>query len=57
MVEELLQLLITEVDTDLFKGVELKDLKTSNVKHSTKVIFLQCRVNKCVITLLNQPLE
>ena len=42
MIEELLKLLVDKVDGDLFKAVVLKDLKTSNVKHSTEVgLFLR----------------
>ena len=37
MVEELLELFVTEVDADLFEGVELKNLKTSNVKDADEV--------------------
>ena len=37
VVEELLKLLITEVDADLLKRVELKDLKAGNIQHSNEV--------------------
>ena len=37
MVEELLELFVTEVDTDLFKGVELKNFKASNVEDADEV--------------------
>merc|ERR1719232_1397206 len=57
MVKELLELLIDKVDGNLLKSVVLKNFKTSNVKHSTKVGLLQCSINKCVVTLLNEPLE
>ena len=40
VVEELLELLVDKVDGDLFKPVVLKDLKSSNVKHSTEVGLL-----------------
>merc|ERR1719232_375743 len=56
MVEELLELFIDKVDGDLLKSVVLKNFKTSNVKHSTKVGLLQCSIDKCVVTLLNEPL-
>jgi len=57
VIEELLELLIDKVDGDLFKAIVLKNLKASNVKHSTEVGLLQGSINKSVITLLNQPLE
>merc|ERR1719270_2056557 len=57
VVEELLELFIDKVDGDLLKSVVLKNFKTSNVKHSTKVGLLQCSINKCVVSLLNEPLE
>ena len=44
VVEELLKLLIDKVDGDLLKAVVLKDLKTSNVKHSTEVGFFHSGV-------------
>ena len=37
MVEELLELFVTEVDADLFKGVELKDFEAGNVKDANEV--------------------
>jgi len=37
MVEKLLELLIDEVNGDLFKAIILKDLKTSNIQDSTEV--------------------
>ena len=37
MVEELLELFVTEVDTDLFEGVELKNLKAGNVEDADEV--------------------
>ena len=37
MVEELLKLLVDKVDGDLLEAVVLKDLKTSNIKHSAEV--------------------
>ena len=42
VVEKLLKLLVDKVDGDLLKAVVLKDLKTSNVEHSTEVgLFLR----------------
>merc|ERR1719270_3207838 len=57
VVEELLELFIDKVDGDLLKSVVLKNFKTSNVKHSTKVGLLQRSIDKCVVSLLNEPLE
>ena len=37
MVEELLELFVTEVDTDLFEGVEFEDLKAGDVEDSDEV--------------------
>ena len=37
MVEELLKLFVTEVDTDLFKGVKLKNFKAGDVEDSDEV--------------------
>ena len=45
MVEELLQLLIAEVDTDLFKTIVIKDLKACNIQASNVLYFLHCWVN------------
>ena len=42
VVEELLELLVDKVDGDLFEAIVLKDLKPSDVKHSTEVgLFLR----------------
>jgi len=57
VIEELLELLIDKVDGDLFKAIVLKNLKASNVKHSTEVGLLQASINKGFITFFNQPLE
>jgi len=57
VVEELLELLVDKVDGNLLKTIVFKDLKTSNIQDSTEVGLLQSRVNKSVITLLNEPLE
>ena len=51
VVEELLQLLVDKVDGDLFKAVVFEDLEAGNIEHSTEICFLQCGVNKCVVTL------
>ena len=37
VVEELLQLLVTEVDADLLEGVELEDLEAGDVEHADEV--------------------
>ena len=37
MVEELLELFVTEVDADLLKGIEFKNLKAGNVKDADEV--------------------
>ena len=37
MVEELLELFVTEVDADLLEGIELKNLKTGDVKDADEV--------------------
>merc|ERR1740131_865230 len=57
VVEELLKFLVDKVDGDLFKAIVFKDLKTSNIKHSTEVSFLEGSINQSIITLLNEPLE
>ena len=41
VVEELLKLLVDKVDGDLLESVVLKDLKASNIKHSTEVGLLE----------------
>merc|ERR1719239_84676 len=45
VVEELLELLIDKVDGNLLKAIVLKDLKSSNVKHSTEVVLLKGGIN------------
>merc|ERR1719422_1753131 len=57
LVEELLELLVDIVDTDLFKGVEFENLKTSNIQDTNVVDLLHSRVNECLITLLNNNSE
>ena len=37
MVEELLELFVTEVDADLFEGIEFENLKAGNVKDADEV--------------------
>ena len=57
VVEELLKFLVDKVDGDLLKAIVLKDLETSDVKHSTEVGLLHSGVNECVVTLDDQPFE
>merc|ERR1719394_893571 len=57
LVEELLELLIDVVDTDLLKGVELKNLKTSNIQYTNVGDLLHCRVNQSLITFINNNSE
>ena len=57
VVEELLQFFVYQVDTDLFKSVELKDLKTGNIEYTNKVDFLHCRVNEGGVTHVNNVSE
>merc|ERR1719322_1397749 len=57
LVEELLELLIDIVDTDLLKGVEFENLETSNIQDTNVGDLLHCRVNECLITLLNNNSE
>ena len=44
MVEELLELFVTEVDADLLKGIELKNLEAGNVQHTNEGDLLHCWV-------------
>merc|ERR1719367_794120 len=57
LVEELLELLVDVVDTDLLKGVEFENLKTSNIQDTNVGNLLHSRVNECLITLLNNNSE
>jgi hypothetical protein len=57
VIEELLELFIDKVDGDLFKAIVLKDFKTSNIEDSAEVGFLHGGVNKCFVTLDDEPLE
>ena len=43
-IAHLLQFLVDKVDTDLFKGIELKNLETGNVQHTNEGDFLHCWV-------------
>merc|ERR1719312_79080 len=57
LVEELLELLVDVVDTDLLKGVELKNLKTGNIQDTNVGDLLHGRINKGLVTLLNNNSE
>merc|ERR1719150_209835 len=57
VVEELLELFIDKVDRDLLKSIVLKNLKSSNVKHSAEVRLLEGGINEGVVTLDDEPLE
>merc|ERR1712223_1570710 len=57
LVEELLELLITEVDTNLLKAIVVKDLKTSNVQATNVLHFLHGGVKKSLVTLLHDEAE
>ena len=43
-ITHLLQLLVDKVDADLFKCIELKNLKASNIQHSNEGDLLHCWV-------------
>ena len=57
LVKELLQLLIDIVDTDLFKSIVVKDLKTSNIQDTNVGHLLHGRITKGCVTLLNNKSE
>jgi hypothetical protein len=57
MVEKLLKFLITEIDTNLFKSVELKYLESSNIEHTDEVDFLHGGINKGSVTDVDEPRE
>ena len=57
VVEELLQLLVTEVDTDLLEGVELEYLEASNVEDTDKVDFLHGGVDESAVAHVHQVTE
>merc|ERR1719188_536278 len=57
LVEELLELLVYVVDTDLLKSVELKNLKTGNIQDTNVRDLLHCGVNQSLITLVNNNSE
>ena len=53
MVEELLQLLVDVVDTDLLEPVIVKNLKSSDIQDSDIVNLLHCRIDQCFIAFLH----
>ena len=55
MVEELLELLVTEIDANLLEGVKFEDLKTGNIQNSNEIDFLHGRVNQRAVTQVNKP--
>ena len=57
VVEELLQLLVTEVDADLLESVELEDLEASNVQHTDEVDFLHGGIDQGSVAEVNKPQE
>merc|ERR1712016_462918 len=57
LVEELLKLLITEVDTKLFKTIVVKDLKTSNIQATNVLHLLHGGIKKRLITLFHNEAE
>merc|ERR1712073_97727 len=57
LVEELLQLLVDVVNTDLLEAIVIKDLKSGNIKHSDIVNLLHGRVTKGLITFVNNNPE
>ena len=54
MVEELLELFVDKVDRDLLKAVELKDLKSSDVKHGAEVCLFQSAVDQRGVAFLRR---
>merc|ERR1712079_298604 len=57
LVEELLQLLVDVVNTDLLKAIVVKDLKSGNVKHTNVLHLLHGGVNQGLVTLVNHNSE
>ena len=53
----LFYLFIDKVDTELFKGVELKDFKASNIQDTNKVDFLHGWVNQGGVTHVHKVTE
>merc|ERR1711884_355005 len=57
LVEELLELLVDVVDTDLLEAVVVEDLKTSNIQDSNVVDLLHGGVNEGLVTLIHNNSE
>uniref|UniRef100_A0A2M4DMR2 Uncharacterized protein n=1 Tax=Anopheles darlingi TaxID=43151 RepID=A0A2M4DMR2_ANODA len=56
VVEELLQLLVGEVNTQLLETVVVEDFETSNIQHTNELSTLLLGVQS-LVTLLDQPFE
>ena len=54
VVEELLELFVDKVDRDLLKAVELKDLKSGDVKHGAEVCLFQSAVDQRSVAFLRR---
>jgi hypothetical protein len=57
LVEKLLQLFISKVDTNLLKAIVVKDLKASNVQAANVLDLLHGGINEGGIALLNNEAE
>merc|ERR1719410_1762185 len=57
LVEELLQLLVDVVDTDLLKAVVVENLETGNIEHTNVGDLLHGGVDEGLVTLLNHNPE
>merc|ERR1711971_1114146 len=57
LVEELLELLVDVVDTDLLEAVVVEDLETSNIEHTDVLDLLHGGVAQCLVTLVNHKPE
>ena len=57
VIEQLLELLIGVVDTELFKAVEVEDFKTSNIKDSNEASALSLGSVKTSVDPGHYPLE
>merc|ERR1739848_277999 len=57
LIEKLLEFLISEIDTKLFKSIVVKDFKASNIQASNILNFLHGRINKGKITFINNKTE
>merc|ERR1719225_574125 len=57
VVEELLELLVTEINTNLLKSVELENFKTSNIQDTDEVDLLHGGVNQGPVAEVYKPHE